>query len=102
MTVIARYKDLRVYEWDSGYEIEHTPTGLRHWMSDGVDMFEGVKPGTFEFNGCMFDWLKADTSELMEAYFPQLLEPTTHYIAMGGMHGCLPNFCDVFKDRETA
>ena len=26
----------------------------------------------------------------------------THFIAMAGMRGCLPNYCDVYPDRESA
>ncbi len=26
----------------------------------------------------------------------------THYIAMAGLHGCLPNCCEVYEDYESA
>ena len=109
---IAKHGDLAINELSGGYEIEHIPTGLTHHMSDGVDFFtngEGytssqrypILPGTDEFNRHMLVWLRY-TNDLMEAYFPQLLEPRTHYIAMGGLRGCLPNFCDVYWDRNDA
>lgn len=27
---------------------------------------------------------------------------TTHYIAMGGLHGCLPSHCDVYETWQDA
>lgn len=106
MTIIAKHQDLAVHEFDMGYEIEHIPTGLRHWMGDGVDMLfgngelTGPFPGTDSFNTCMLDFIKG--GDILEAYFPQLLEPRVHYIAMAGIVGCLPNYCDVFWSSNDA
>lgn len=86
--VIARYQDLQVYEWSSGYEIEHIPSGKTHWMSDGVDMFtkevedddghgfhdEPIYPGSQAFNEAMRLDLELAYSTYMEAYFPQIAE----------------------------
>lgn len=52
-------------------------------------------------NEAMQEWLKSN-NELLEAYFPQVAKGRTHYIAMGGLSGCLPQFCEVFWDRSDA
>lgn len=80
--VVAEYGDLRIYEWCSGYEIEHIPTGDMHWMSDGVDMIYketddgtvALSPGTREFNEALQVELKASASTYLEAYFPEVYD----------------------------
>lgn len=86
--VIARYQDLQIYEWTSGYEIEHIPSGQTHWMSDGVDMLtrevedddghgfhdETLSPGTEAFNRAMQQALEEGYGDYMKAYFPEIAE----------------------------
>ena len=76
-SIEPRGSDFAVDEWSSGYEIVHKATGKRHWMSDGVDMFEtpsgrSLSPGTSAFNRAMASMLIHDQENLYEAYFPEL------------------------------
>lgn len=34
--------------------------------------------------------------------FDSVTKMTTHFIAMAGLRGCLPEYCDVFENEEVA
>ncbi len=75
--------NLAIREYLAGFAIEFNPSkpnGKAHWLSDGVDMMftedgESISPGTHEWWQAAYHWLGNET-ELMEAYFPELLEVT--------------------------
>lgn len=99
---------IEIYEAASGFYIELRITGEIRPIGDGVDMFlnedgSSIYPGTPEFYENLKQMADSDyqVNELLQAYFP-CYEPHVHYIAMAGLRGCLPEYCEVYADRESA
>lgn len=67
-----------VKEYFSFFAVRHNPSGEERCMGDGVDSLfdsegESLKPGTPGFVEAWEDSLNADTTSVMEAYFPELV-----------------------------
>lgn len=66
-----------VHEYSSGFELEDTATGKRHWLSDGVDCVvaningECLSPGTPGFTDIWAENFNANVAETLEAYWPE-------------------------------
>lgn len=81
MTIVAEWKNLRVYESVCGYYVEYIPTGEEKWMSDGVDIYtdgteedRSIPPGTSAWNqACQRD-LESTYPDWVEAYFGLLID----------------------------
>jgi len=43
-----------------------------------------------------------DLSEVVPMFVDDIYKAKVHYIALGGLSGCLPNFCDVCIDKSSA
>lgn len=87
----------KVHQHFNGYELEHIPSGQRHWLGDGVDSVplndEGdyMLPGGEEFRLAWEAELNADIATTLEAYFyeiaypPSLLEVLTKALLAKGL-----------------
>ena len=76
---LVKYKNIRIWNTSSDYQIEYVPTGQCHGMGDGVDMLfdedgNPLCPDTCEFNKAMREMLESNYEILLEAYFPDVEE----------------------------